>query len=47
MRSRESIEMIEFEGAGLGASVPTLIRERAAAAVALVDCSLDGVGNVA
>src|SRR5438552_3303717 len=47
MRSRESIEVIEFQGAGLGASVPALIRKRAAAAVALVDCSLDGIGNVA
>ena len=47
MRSRESVEVIEFEGASLRASVPTMIRERAAAAIALIDCPLDGIGDMA
>src|SRR5438105_7035450 len=46
-RSREPVQMIEFERPGLGASVAVLVDERAAASVARDDLPLDGGGNVA
>src|SRR5712691_6829371 len=46
MRSREAVAVVEFQGRSLGAPPPTLVRERAAAAVALEDLALDGVRDV-
>src|SRR5713101_7261403 len=46
MRSREPVAVIEFQGACLGAPPPTLVRERAAAAVASEDLAFDGVRDV-
>src|SRR5712664_327069 len=46
MRSREAVEVIEFQGACLAAPAALLIVERAASAVPLEDLALDRVGNV-
>src|SRR6266566_4927459 len=46
MRSREPVEMIEFQGACLAAPAAMLVSERATAAVALEDLAFDGVGDV-
>src|SRR5216684_5706105 len=45
-RSREPVQVIEFQGAGLAAPAPMPVGERAAAAVALEDLAFDGVRNV-
>jgi len=45
-RPREAVDVIEFQGAGLGAPSSILVAERAAPAVAFEDLALDGVRNV-
>ena len=47
MRSGKAVLVIEFQGASLGAPPAALLRERAAAAIALVDGALDLIGDVA
>jgi hypothetical protein len=44
---RESVDVIELERAGFGAPVAAVVDERAAALVALVDCALHRIRNVA
>jgi len=45
-RSREAVQVIEFQGASLRAPAAMLVGERAAATVALEDLSFDGVRDV-
>ena len=47
IRSREPVEVIEFQGTCLAAPAAILVGEGAAAAVSLVDLAFDGVGDVA
>src|SRR5712692_3379545 len=46
MRSCEAVVVIEFQGRSLGALAAMLVRERAAATVALEDLAFDGVRDV-
>src|SRR5439155_2847477 len=46
-RSREAVEVIEFQGTRLTAPPATFVGECAPAAIALEDLTFDGVGDVA